>query len=140
MFADYARNMRASTPAAFDLIRNSLKPQTSDTVEGGLRFHDGSVPASLSGFYVNLQNRLNAETVGTAIQGGPATLANVGSSAEGAGVAGHWNIWRSFLFNRTYSATIGENGFVDSDPTGTFPTGTFATMLAGPPFEAFMTV
>ena len=248
VFADYARNVRSFTPAAFqttqaafNLIKNTLKPETSDTVEGGVRFHNGPVQASLAGFYVNFQNRLNAETVGTAIQGLPATLTNVGSvSAEGAEMAANWNIWRSFslygsytfdhatygdnemdgngvfvaatkgkyvvdtpqnivnvalsyddgslygnvnfnyqgrraytytndefvsgrgvvdltlgyrtqrkgfwggwdiqgnitnLFNRTYIATIGENGFVDSDPQRNF-----ASMLAGAPFEAFMTV
>lgn len=248
VFADYAENMRAyqpgtfqTTQAAFDLIRTKIKPETSDTFEGGYRLHLHAFQGVIDAYYVKFYNRLNAETVGSPIQGLPASLENVGSvTARGLEVAGtwefakYWSLYGSYalddatydnderdgngafvaatagkyvvdtpkdianieldyddgswfgnihgnymskrfytytndgvvpahavwdlaggyrvhsaglangleiqanitnLFNKGYIATIGENGFIDSDPTGSFQ-----SVLAGAPREFFLTV
>ncbi len=90
LFASYTENMRAfvsavtsgpfsTTQVGFDSIRDNLKPETSQTFEGGARFRSGPFQGSLAGYYVNFDNRLLAITSGPGIQGNPSVLANVGS-------------------------------------------------------------
>jgi iron complex outermembrane receptor protein len=90
IFADYAENMRAfvsagnagpfsTTQAGFNAIRNTLKPERSKTIEGGLRFRSGPFQASAVGYYVDFSNRLLAFASGSGIQGNPSVLNNVGS-------------------------------------------------------------
>lgn len=90
LFASYTENMRAfvsavtsgpfsTTQVGFDSIRDDLKPETSQTFEGGARFRSGPFQGSLAGYYVNFDNRLLAITSGPGIQGNPSVLANVGS-------------------------------------------------------------
>ena len=90
LFASYTENMRAfvsavtsgpfsTTQLGFDSIQGDLKPETSQTFEGGARFRSGPFQGSLAGYYVNFDNRLLAITSGPGIQGNPSVLANVGS-------------------------------------------------------------
>ncbi len=53
------------------------------------------------------------------------------------GVAEGWEIQGNIanLFDKKYVSTIGTNGFANSDPTGTF-----ATLMAGSPLQAFVTL
>src|SRR6185436_5178569 len=90
LFADYARNMRAyqgaatgttpfaTTAAGFDAIKNSLKPETSDTLEGGWRSKGQFYEGSLTGYFVNFHDRLLGVQAGSGIQGNPTILSNVG--------------------------------------------------------------
>lgn len=90
LFASYARNMRAfqgaatgttpwaTTIAGFDAIKNSLKPETSDSFEGGWRTHGALYEGTLTGYLVNFHDRLLGVQQGSAIQGNPTVLANVG--------------------------------------------------------------
>ncbi|TCM20774.1 iron complex outermembrane receptor protein [Novosphingobium sp. PhB165] len=90
LFASYTENMRAfvsavtsgpfsTTQAGFDEISDTLKPETSQTVEGGARFRSGPFQGSLAGYYVDFKNRLLAISSGPGIVGSPSILANVGS-------------------------------------------------------------
>lgn len=90
LFASYTENMRAfvsavtsgpfsTTQVGFDSISGELKPETSQTYEGGARFRSGPFQGSLAGYYVNFDNRLLAITSGLGIQGNPSVLANVGA-------------------------------------------------------------
>lgn len=90
VFATFSQNMRAfvssatglapfaTTQAGFDGIKDSLKPERSDTYEVGGRFRSGGFQTSLAGYYVNFSNRLLALTNGAGIVGNPVTLQNVG--------------------------------------------------------------
>jgi len=90
VFASYSRNMRAfqgaatgTTPFAttsegFDAIKNSLKPETSDTLEAGWRSHAKLYEATLTGYLVNFHDRLLGVQKGSGIQGNPTVLSNVG--------------------------------------------------------------
>jgi iron complex outermembrane receptor protein len=53
------------------------------------------------------------------------------------GIAEGWEIQGNIanLFDKKYVSSIGTNGFANSDPTGTF-----ATLMAGSPFQAFVTL
>jgi iron complex outermembrane receptor protein len=90
VFADYAENMKAfvaggaaapysGTQQSFDLIKDTLKPETSKTVEGGVRVRSGGLQVSAVGYYVDFSNRLLVFTNGSGIQGIPPTLNNAGS-------------------------------------------------------------
>lgn len=90
LFANYTENMAAFVSAAtagpfstnqtgFNAIRNTLKPESSKTVEGGARLRSGAFQGALAGYYVDFSNRLLAVQVGSAIQGNPSALQNVGS-------------------------------------------------------------
>ncbi len=91
LFATYTENMRAfasaavglspfaTTQAGFDAIRNQLRPEKSNTYEGGARFRSGGLQASVAGYYVDFSNRLLALTNGAGIVGNPVTLQNVGN-------------------------------------------------------------
>ncbi|MDB5700887.1 MAG: hypothetical protein JWL66_1086 [Sphingomonadales bacterium] len=91
VFANFTQNMRAFTSAAvggspfattqagLNLIRNTLKPERSDTYEAGSRFHSGGFQGSIAGYYVDFKNRLLSLPNGTGGAGNPTTLQNVGS-------------------------------------------------------------
>jgi iron complex outermembrane receptor protein len=91
LFADYARNMRAyqgaatgttpfaTTAAGFAAIKDSLKPETSDTLEGGWRSKGAFYEGSLTAYVVNFHDRLLGVAAGAGIQGNPTVLSNVGS-------------------------------------------------------------
>lgn len=90
IFASYARNMRAfqaaatgttpwaTTQAGFDAIKGTLKPETSDTFEGGWRTNSKLYQGSLTAYLVNFHDRLLAVQPGSGIQGNPVVLSNVG--------------------------------------------------------------
>ena len=90
LFATATQNMRAfssaavggspfaTTQAGFDLIRNSLKPEKSDSYEVGGRFRSAGFQASAAAYYVDFSNRLLSLVNGVASVGNPTTLQNVG--------------------------------------------------------------
>ncbi|MEK6541141.1 MAG: TonB-dependent receptor [Pseudomonadota bacterium] len=69
----------ATTQAGFDAIRSTLKPETSDTYELGLRYNSSMFNGSVAAYYVDFSNRLLGLTTGAGIIGNPAVLQNVGS-------------------------------------------------------------
>jgi iron complex outermembrane receptor protein len=90
LFAAAARNMRAyqgsatgaspfaTTAAGFAAIKDSLKPETSDTYEAGWRTQGKLYQGSLTAYLVNFHDRLLAVQQGAGIVGNPAVLSNVG--------------------------------------------------------------
>ncbi len=114
LFADYAENMRAfttdpflTTPQSFAALKAShVKPETSWTAEGGIRFHLPHFEGSLAGYHVRFDNRLFAVTGGTAIQSIPAVLSNVGSvTTSGFEVAGTYHFTRALSLYASYAYT-----------------------------------
>ncbi len=104
LFASYTENRRAFSSAAtagpfsttqsgFDAIRDTLKPETSKTVEAGFRFGFGPVQGVLAGYYVDFSNRLLGITTGAGIVGNPVVLQNVGSvRSVGLELGANWRI------------------------------------------------
>lgn len=92
LFAGYAQNMRAfqssrtglspfsTTQAGFNAIAGGLKPETSQTVEGGWRLNTREVEAVVAAYAVKFKDRLLAIQQGPGIQGNPSVLANVGNA------------------------------------------------------------
>lgn len=119
LFADFTESKRAFVSAwtngpfstgqnGFNALisTNKLKPEQSDTFEGGARFKSGRFNGSLVGYYVNFSNRILGTTVGAGIVGNLATLANVGSvRSYGIEAAGEvklpygFGIFASYAYN-----------------------------------------
>ncbi len=96
----------STNQAGFDAIRGSLKPETSDTYEAGLRFHNPTFNGVLGAYLVNFKNRLDAVSVGSAIQGNPSALQNVGNvRSYGFEAAGDLKLGGGFGVYASYSYT-----------------------------------
>jgi iron complex outermembrane receptor protein len=116
LFTSWAKNMKAyqagadgpfsQTQAAFDLSAGKVKPETSNTLELGLRSRHGALQGSLAVYAADFKDRqLNVATC-TGIVGCPTTLANVGKVAtKGVEAALDWKIatgwawFNSFTYN-----------------------------------------
>lgn len=117
LFGDYTRNMAgfvasaasgpfSTTQTGFDYIRQGLKPETTDTIEGGYRYHDAALQASLTGYHVRFHNRLLASSISATVVGNQNVLQNVGSvtsrGVEGAAnwrFAPFWSLYGSWGYN-----------------------------------------
>ncbi len=68
----------STTQASFDAFQDELRPESSDTFEGGLRYNTGIFNAVLAAYYVNFHNRLLVIASGSPIVGAANALRNVG--------------------------------------------------------------
>ncbi|MGC5748880.1 TonB-dependent receptor [Gluconobacter sp. NFX36] len=142
IFADYARNMAAfdsaqtsgpfsTTTAGFEVLQKKLKPEMSNTEELGYRFHNRTFQASVTGYYVEFQNRLLAVTQGVGIQGNASVLSNVGGvTARGVDVAANWkfarnwSLFASYAFNNSlYDDNVYADGVVSARIKGRHTVG-----------------
>ncbi|WP_288457302.1 TonB-dependent receptor [uncultured Sphingomonas sp.] len=115
VFASYTENMRAfvssatsgpfaTTQAGFDGIRNTLKPETSKTGEGGVRLRSGGLQLSAAGYYIHFADRLLTFANGSGIQGNPPTLNNAGDvESYGAEVSAFYRVMRPLTVFASYS-------------------------------------
>jgi iron complex outermembrane receptor protein len=105
VFASYAENMRAfisagtgdspfaTTQAAFNVLKNTLKPEKSRTFELGWRLNAENFKGVLALYHVDFKNRLLAVTTGPGIVGAPIALSNVGGvTAQGVEFGGTYRI------------------------------------------------
>lgn len=115
IFASYTENMRAfvssattgpfaTTQAGFNAIANTLKPETSKTIEGGARLRSGGLQLSAAGYYIDFSNRLLSFSNGAGIIGNPPTLNNAGSvHSYGAELSAYYRIVRPLSLFASYS-------------------------------------
>jgi iron complex outermembrane recepter protein len=68
-----------TTQAGFDAIKDTIKPETSDTYEIGTRFNAHGFSGMLGAYLVNFKDRLLGVASGPDIIGSPSVLQNVGS-------------------------------------------------------------
>jgi iron complex outermembrane receptor protein len=112
-FVSYAENMRAFTTdpfmtnqAGFAAIRNTIKPETSQTVEGGLRFHLPKFEGSIAGYHVKFKNRLLSVQPCAIIEGCATILSNVGSvTTNGMELAATYRFTHAISLYGSYSFT-----------------------------------
>ena len=94
----------AETQVAFDSNKNTLKPETSKTVEGGVRYRNGGFQVSTATYYVDFSNRLLVFSVGSGIQGNPPTLNNAGTvHSYGAELAANYRVTPAVTLFASYS-------------------------------------
>lgn len=112
-FASYSENMRAFTTqpfltnrAGFQAIVNTIKPETSWTIEGGLRFDLGNFRGSIAGYHVKFSNRLLSVQPCQIVVGCATVLSNVGSvTTNGVELAGTYKITPSISLFASYAYT-----------------------------------
>lgn len=103
VFGSYAENMAAfragvagpfsATQATFDAIRPTLRPETSTTLEGGLRWGRDGFQSALTLYRVDFADRLLTISQCVGIVGCPSALANVGDvETRGAELAMDWAV------------------------------------------------
>lgn len=83
----------ATTPANFALLEASggLEPETSTTYELGWRYNVASLQAVAAVYYVEFEDRLLVNTIGSGIVGNPNVLQNVGDvETKGAELGVRW--------------------------------------------------
>ncbi|ATE67227.1 TonB-dependent receptor [Rhizorhabdus dicambivorans] len=68
-----------TTQAGFDAIKDTIKPETSDTYELGVRYGNSAFNGVLGAYLVNFHDRLLGVASGPDIIGSPSVLQNVGS-------------------------------------------------------------
>jgi len=119
LFVSFARNARAfqasaagttpyaTTAAGFQAIKDNLQPESSDNLELGWRAHGPRHQASLVLYRVHFRDRLLSVQAGSAIQGNPSVLSNVGDvrgqgleAAYSARLGGPWSAYTSLSLAR----------------------------------------
>lgn len=113
-FAGYTENMRAFDLApfsnrsqiAFEAIKKRTNPESSKTIETGLRLRNKNFQGVITAYYVKFDDRLLAIRQGAGILGNPSVISNVGGvETKGVEIAGnykfmkHFNIYASYAYN-----------------------------------------
>lgn len=124
IFADFARNMAAfdnsttgatspfaMTSAAYAASKKTLHPEMSYSEEIGYRFHNRRIQASITGYYIEFEDRLasiSPVSSGTNVQGYASILTNVGGvTARGIDTAfnyrfaDNWSLYVSYAYNQS---------------------------------------
>jgi iron complex outermembrane recepter protein len=98
----------SSTQAGFDAIKDTIKPESSDTYEAGVRYNTGIINATLAGYYVNFRDRLLVIPTSLGIVGATNALQNVGSvralgieAAVDVKLPGGFGAFASYSYNDT---------------------------------------
>lgn len=98
----------SSTQVGFDAIKDTIKPESSDTFEAGLRYNTGVINATLAGYYVDFRDRLLVIPTSVGIVGSANALQNVGSvravgieAAVDVRLPGGFGAFASYSYNDT---------------------------------------
>lgn len=98
----------SATQDGFNAIKNTIKPESSDTYEAGLRYNSGIINASLAGYYVDFRDRLLVIPTSVGIVGATNALQNVGSvralgieAAVDVKLPGGFGAFASYSYNDT---------------------------------------
>lgn len=95
-----------TTQAGFDAIKNTIKPESSDTWELGGRYNTSNFNGVVGVYLVNFRNRLLGVASGPDIIGSPSVLQNVGAvRSVGVEAAGDWKITKSVSLFGSYTYT-----------------------------------
>lgn len=113
MFASYSENMRAFTTqpfttnrAGFQAIKDTIKPETSWTLDGGLRFDTGSFKGSIAAYHVKFSDRLLSVQPCQIVVGCASVLSNVGSvTTNGVEMAGTFKLSSAVSLFGSYAYT-----------------------------------
>lgn len=96
----------STNQTGFDSIRNTLKPETSDTYEFGARYNTAMFNGVAGIYMVNFHDRLLSAASGPSIVGSPSVLQNVGSvRSVGFEAVGDLKLGAGFGLFASYSYT-----------------------------------
>ncbi|WP_397595592.1 TonB-dependent receptor [Silanimonas sp.] len=133
LFGSYAENMAAfragvngpfsASQTGFNAIRGTLRPETSTTFEGGLRYGNEGFQSSLTLYRVDFEDRLLTISQCAGIVGCPSVLANVGDvETSGAEAAMDWRLGGGFSLFGSLSWNSSEYASNYLDGTTLVPT------------------
>jgi iron complex outermembrane recepter protein len=117
VFAGFTQSTRAFASSAtsgpfstnqigFDAIKDTLKPESSSTYELGARYNSSAFNGVIGVYLVNFKDRLLSASSGSAIQGNPNVLQNVGAvRAVGFEAVGDLKLGGGFGLFASYSYT-----------------------------------
>jgi iron complex outermembrane receptor protein len=123
LFASFTQNQRAFTAAAttgpfatsaagFGVISSQLRPEKTNTFEGGFRFGEGKVNGVIAAYLVNFSNRLLSIPQGPGIVGNASLLSNVGDVRSlGVEIGLQWQPVKAFTVTASYA--YNENTYRD---------------------------
>ena len=95
-----------TTQAGFDAIKDTIKPETSDTFEVGARYNTSNFNGVIGAYLVNFHDRLLGVASGPDIIGSPSVLQNVGSiRTVGIEAAGDLKISKEISLYVSYTYT-----------------------------------
>lgn len=127
VFASASRNMRAFQPGvsgpfsqtqqAFDLGTPNLKPETSTTVDAGLRLRQDALQGSIAVYHADFKDRLMSVAACAGIVGCPSTMVNVGKvESKGLEAIAVWKPARGLTwFNSfTYNDARYKSNYIDN--------------------------
>lgn len=96
----------STNQAGFDAIKDTLKPESSDTFELGARYNDSVFNGVVGVYLVNFHDRLLSAASGPSIVGSPSILQNVGSvRSVGFEAAGDARLGHGFSIYASYTYT-----------------------------------
>lgn len=127
IFTSFSKNMRAYQPGvngpfsqtqqAFDLNVSQLKPETSTTIDLGMRFKRDAVQGSIAVYYADFKDRQLGIATCAGIVGCPSTIANVGKvETSGLEALAVWKLSRevSWFNSFTYNSSKYKSDYMDS--------------------------
>ena len=95
-----------TTQAGFDAIRQTIKPETSNTFELGLRYNAPNFSGLIGAYLVKFKDRLLGVASGPDIIGSPSVLQNVGSvRSVGVEAAADWKFATDLSLFASYTYT-----------------------------------
>ena len=127
IFTSFSQNMRAYQPgvngpfsqtqSAFNLNVGQLKPETSTTIDLGMRFKRDAVQGSIAVYYADFKDRQLGIATCAGIVGCPSTIANVGKvETSGLEALAVWKIARevSWFNSFTYNSSKYKSDYMDN--------------------------
>jgi len=127
VFASASKNMRAYQPgvsgpfsqtqAAFNLSQQTLKPETSTSVDLGYRFKRADIQGSLAVYHTNFDDRLLSVATCVGIAGCPSTFVNVGRvETKGVEAIAVWKITKelSWFNTATFNDSEYKSDYMDN--------------------------
>lgn len=112
LFTSYTENMRDLGLAPFnnqsqislDAIRERTNPESSRTLEGGLRYRGDRLQASAAAYFVKFEDRLLGIAQGAGIIGNPSIISNVGGvETKGIELAGAYDLTDNLSLFASYA-------------------------------------
>ncbi len=111
-FASYTENMRDlglapfnnRSQIAFNAIKERTNPESSKTVEGGVRFRGPNFQGVAAAYYVTFEDRLLGIAQGAGIIGNPSIISNVGGvETKGFELAGTYKFTKELSLFGSYA-------------------------------------
>ncbi len=147
-FGSYTENMRAFDLGAFsnrsvisfEAIKRLTNPESSKTLEGGLRFRGPNFQGVAAAYLVKFDDRLLGIRQGSGIQGNPSIISNVGGvETKGFELAGNYKFTKELSLYGSYSLNNSEYEDNVVDATGAILQATKGKTVVNAPKHLFKT-